>query len=438
MRSRQPPARVSRPRMIKAGCRSMRRSIVWTLPVLAAVGAASVGSSARAQADSAEPAATAFERCRSDDFAAERRCYEIALNARLREGGAGAALALLDRLAALDEDVRREGHMYAHGIGIAALPSPDEVGRVFASCTPDFQSGCYHGVIQSYFLAVQRGGGEVTTATVDALCGDYRGPPANSFLLFQCTHGLGHGLTILNRHDLPRALAACDLISREWERESCYGGAFMENVVNETHPHHLIAEGTGSAPAGHGEGHGHDDHGDTATASTWRALDANDLHYPCSRMDAKYLNACYTIQTAAMLHFTGQDHGRAAAECARAPERVRETCFVSLGRDLSGIAAADPGAAMRLCGLAEPAFQPTCNSGVVQSLVNLNTSSEIGLSYCRLVPADSKRACYRAVGDQAAVLPDGAERRRAACRAVEPGYVEACLGEPMLEPVPLP
>ena len=399
------------------------------LAALAFAAFASAAPPAQAQAQPAGPAEAAFERCRSDDFAAERGCYESALHERLAQSGAGEAVAMLDRLAALDEDVRREGHMYAHGIGIAALRSLDEVGPVFASCTPDFQSGCYHGVIQSYFLALQRGGGEVTTETIDALCAAWRGPPVNSFLLFQCTHGIGHGLTILHGHDLPRALADCDLMSREWERESCYGGAFMENVVNETHPHHLIAEGTQAVPAGHGP----HDHGDTATASTWRALDPDDLHYPCSRMEAKYLNACYTIQTAAMLHFTNQDHGRAAAECALAPERVRDTCFVSLGRDLSGIAAVDPAEAVRLCGLAEASYQPTCHAGIVQSLVNLNTRSEIGLAYCRLVPADSKRACYRAVGDQAAILPDGGERRQAACASAEPGYAEACLGVPPAE-----
>ena len=402
------------------------------------------------QAPEAE-AAAAVERCRSDDFVEQRDCYEALLHGRLREAGAGEALALLGRLAALDEDVLREGHAYAHGIGIAALTSLEEVGRVFASCTAEFQSGCYHGVIQSYFLALQRAGGEVTTAALDALCGDYREPASNSFLLFQCTHGLGHGLTILYRHDLPRALASCDLMSRQWDREMCYGGAFMENVVNATHPNHLIASsaerredgGHGHHPqtpiAGGGEAepaaHGH--HGEAGTV--WQALDPNDLHYPCSRMAEKYLNACYTIQTAAMLHFTDHDAGRAAAECGRAPERVRTTCFVSLGRDLSGVALTDPAEAVRRCALADEAFQPDCNVGVVQALVNLHNDSATGLAYCRLIAAAAgKQACYRAVGEQAGVLPDGPTRRQEACRGAEAGYVEACLGAPAEAAAPAP
>ena len=88
----------------------------------------------------------------------------------MRAEGARPALDLLDRIAALDPRVRRDGHRYAHGIGIAALSSPDRVSAVFASCTPGWQSGCYHGVIQSYFLPPpQLAAAELGTASVDAL-----------------------------------------------------------------------------------------------------------------------------------------------------------------------------------------------------------------------------------------------------------------------------
>ena len=35
-------------------------------------------------------------------------------------------------------------------------------------------------------------------------------------------------------HNLPKALAGCDLLSDDWDKRSCYGGAFMENIVNVT------------------------------------------------------------------------------------------------------------------------------------------------------------------------------------------------------------
>jgi hypothetical protein len=395
-----------------------------------------------------DPAVLAVERCRSSDFAKKRTCYTTVIDERLASGGPAPALRLLDRLAALDPDVRRDGHMYAHRIGMMALKSPSEVGRVFATCTPAYQSGCYHGVIQSYFVAAERGGGGVTAASVEGLCADYRG--TRSDLLFQCTHGLGHGLAILRGHHLPEALGACEQLGREGEREMCYAGAFMESLVNTTHPDHVVlpekkaaAPATASDPAADPEGAVKHDHHATAGAKgapakpPFSALDPADLHYPCSALAEKYLIACYTIQTSAMLHHTKQDVARTAAECSRAPEKARTTCFVSLGRDVSTLARGSHSEAVRLCELAEAAFRPVCHGGVAVSVVNMNADPAEGLPYCRAVPeAESKRACYTAVGLQALVLPNGEMRREQACRAAEPDLVEACLGRPASEPPP--
>ena len=430
----------------------VRVLVASALAVLLGAGAWAVSQGERPTAD---PVRAVFDECGGRATTPERRCYEEKVLQRLRAGGVPAALGLLDRLAELDPDVRRDGHMYAHGIGIAALGSPTDVGRVFASCTPGWQSGCYHGVLQSYFLHTRRGGAELSTANVDALCGAYRGTDGNPWLLFQCTHGMGHGLAMYHDHDLPRALASCDLLSRRVERENCHGGAFMENIVNVTHPHQMAAGAAGgdhsehrgqdgpraaASPGDYGEhdghgsthGGGHDAYGghgaaQSGSAQAWRPLDPNDLHYPCSVMDEKYLEGCYQIQTAAMLWFTRQDVGRAAQECARAPDRFRRTCFISLGRDVSSMGGLREAA--RLCGLAAPEYEPICNEGVAQSVINMNADMAEGVAYCRLLAsAQSKRACYSITGRQALLLPDGGARRERACLQAEEGYADICLG----------
>ena len=60
------------------------------------------------------------------------------------------AMDMLLVLGAFDEEVQREGHVYAHAIGINAFQSDPDVAKTFARCTELFQSGCYHGVIQAY------------------------------------------------------------------------------------------------------------------------------------------------------------------------------------------------------------------------------------------------------------------------------------------------
>jgi hypothetical protein len=288
-------------------------------------------------------------------------------------------------------------------------------------------------VIQSYFLDVQRSGAGITARTVNALCGDYRGGSGNPWLLMHCAHGMGHGLTMLHRHHLPRALEGCDLLTSAFEREACYGGAFMENVVNATMPHHpaAAAQAGGHGAHGHG-GHGHAGHGvghgaAADSAAPFRALDPKDLLYPCSAMQERYLPACYAMQTSAILLQNGWDVAGAARECERAPGPHRRTCFISLGRDLSGAAMQDAAESIRRCGRLDPSVQPWCHNGAVSTTVQVTARAEDGFAYCRMVRgADGKRECYDALGKQVLILEPEPARREAACAGAEEGYVEAC------------
>ena len=74
-------------------------------------------------------------------------------------------MGALSILAKRDTDVADDGHVYAHGIGIAAYRDPQTVGETFSRCTAEFQSGCYHGVIQAYFALPMLMMNVVTTAS---------------------------------------------------------------------------------------------------------------------------------------------------------------------------------------------------------------------------------------------------------------------------------
>jgi hypothetical protein len=378
-------------------------------------------------------------------------CYEEALLGVLRVEGVRPAMTVLDRLAEADPGIRRDGHVYAHVIGLAAFTTAEEVGETYASCTPAFQSGCYHGVIQSYFVDhARRHGDHLDAATVDGLCADYRGDEAQRWQLFQCAHGLGHGLTMVLGYHLPRALEACDLVESPWEREACYAGAFMENIVQATVPHHTVgrpdAAGAGhhaagshahhaapqAAPAEHAghAGHaGHDahaGHGDPAPEA-FRGLDPADPHYPCSILDVRYLRSCYQMQTSAVLFFQAGDFAAAVRLCREAPELYRDVCYESLGRDVSSYVQQDHSRALRICGGLEARYAPSCHVGYTKNLIDLTAEVGDGIAYCRRVrdPA-SKQACYLAVGEQIAVLAPSPAARDAGCAAVEPGFAPVC------------
>ena len=349
-------------------------------------------------------------------------CLEGALAALAGKGQVKTAMGALNKLGSTNSNIRRDGHVYAHAIGIAAGNTRRDVASTFTQCSESFQSGCYHGIIQAWFAGLD----SVSATDANELCAPFRKNEADRWLRFQCVHGMGHGLTMLYKHDLPRGLAGCDLLGEWWDRHSCYSGAFMENIVNVTMPHHPA-----SSLAHHetsGTEHDMASHGDHHAPPAFKAVDPQDPLYPCSIMAERYLSACYEMQTSVMLHNNKGDIGAAAKSCETAPETMRRTCFSSLGRDISSYSQQKHDEAIRLCSLAPGRYQPWCFYGLVKNFIDLEARAEDGLSLCRNLPAaESKAICYQAVGEQVLVLYPDTEKRRSACGAAETAYLDACL-----------
>lgn len=338
-------------------------------------------------------------------------CYGQLLSERLTTHGLADAVATLDHLATTYPDVAEHAHEYAHGIGIESYGKSQDIVNTFAACGDGYSSGCRHGVIQAYFESRH----DVTQPEVEGLCQPFKGSNQSRWVLFQCVHGMGHGLTMFRGHDLPRALVDCDLLSDSWDRESCYGGAFMESVINATTPHHPASQ-----LAAHSQHH--------MSASSFKAIDPNDPLYPCSIMAERYLHACYQMQTSVMLNLNHGDIGDAAKSCERAPASIRAVCFQSLGRDATSYTARDPQKTADLCHKASEPNRPACYFGAVKALVDWTATTETAFPFCKVVAHEpGGPTCYQALGEEIATLLATTEQREQQCiKAEEQWAVEAC------------
>lgn len=357
--------------------------------------------------------------CAPTDRSVECRTERL-LMSTLATRGVAAAMAQLDSVAAANVDIRRIGHSYAHAIGLAAYRDEQTVGEVFSACTPVFQAGCYHGVIQSYFDDHRMRGGEVEAEMVDRLCTDLRGDPAARWTLFQCVHGLGHGLMMAADNRINVALSGCDYLEDPWEREGCYSAVFMENVVQAN-----SRRGDLGRPPASPAAHDHSSHGGHMAGS--EAFDPDDPLFPCTVLAPRYLNACYQMQTSAILNLNNFDVALAARACSQAPDDFRSTCFQSLGRDISAITVQDHERAIRLCEATPAAYRPFCTLGYAKNLVDLTARIEPGMAFClRLADPESKRVCYSGMGEELWVLLAEPAERAQVCRSGEAAYVSAC------------
>lgn len=340
---------------------------------------------------------------------ARAACFERFFGGRLAAYGVANAVATLDTLSAKDPDVSLRAHEYAHGIGIEAYARFPDIVSTFTACGDASASGCRHGFIQAYFESHDR----IDTPDIEAFCRPFKGPAASRWILFQCVHGMGHGLTMFYEHDLRQALTACDRLSDGWDRESCYGGAFMESDMNAIAPHH---------PASELAARSHHHH------SGFRAIDPADPLYPCSIMADRHLRACYEIQTAVILHLNHGDIGAAARTCDGAVASMRGVCYRSLGRDITSYALRSPQKSADLCAKGSREYWPACYIGVAKALVDWTASTDNALAFCRVVEPNGEAgrdACYQAVGQQIATLSNDPGTRATECARAGAGGGEA-------------
>ena len=356
----------------------------------------------------------------------QETCYQDRFVPLARAGHVRIALGALAALARSEHAVQANGHVYTHVIGISAWQPGKDIAATFAQCTVLFQSGCYHGVIQSYLTD----GAGLDSAKVANLCDVIEGDTPRLLLRFQCAHGLGHGLEMALQWELPRALEGCDWLVDPWDRQSCYGGAFMENAV-AGEQRHTAARVIGDRAAGGDEPDGDAQahrHGPDPGTIRFKLRDTTDLLYPCNAVAYRYVPSCYVLQGGLILRLVGFDFDKATAGCDLAPESYRHMCYVSIGTSVAGYTVLDARRSTELCGHGDPDYQPWCFVGAAKNFVDVTTDAGDGLAFCRQVPAGkNRRQCYVAVGEHMLILfPNDSAARSRECATAPPGDREDC------------
>lgn len=351
------------------------------------------------------------EECRTKSYQDKIPCYQQALERIIQTEGTEQALDALQRLSSLDPDVRHYAHPYTHHVGKFSFAYYKDAATAFAHCKDTFWSGCYHGVLEGYVSQFPN----LTPQDIVSVCGGVKDPDRPIFMKFQCVHGLGHGLTMHFHHDLFTALRFCDALPTMWDRESCYGGAFMENVI-------WYQTGTRGEHGGHEAHAGHD--------GPAKLLDPSDPHYPCNAVEPRYQRACYMMQTSAMLTFNGYDFVKTFKECERAPADLIETCARSLGRDISGYTLTNAERVRTLCLFGPPHLIGQCFRGAVKDFGFTHASAQRPIALCRIVDGPYKADCYSAVQEFLVDFHADQAKRDQECQTAEEAYRSICRGAP--------
>jgi len=286
-------------------------------------------------------------------------------------------------------------HQQAHSIGRVSYRVFK--AQAFREVNYDCHSGYLHGVIEEF---LNQNGTENIADKIDEMCSSLD----NSFFVFECLHGSGHGMLAVNNYELKTAIADCKKLHSEYAQSSCYGGVFMENII--------ASQGIGA--------YGH--------VTKW--VNENP-HFPCTEFlkDTEVSYQCYQMQTSRMLDLYQYDFQKVAEECLKAKEGMIEVCFRSFGRDVAGNVLRNSQRIIEKCSLIkDPKYYDTCLDGALWVIMDFwgpnltNQATEL----CKMVGGVYKSKCFAHIAGRMDELSFSKEKKKSICQGFDKQYQSLC------------
>ena len=211
---------------------------------------------------------------------------------------------------------------------------------------------------------------------------------------WECLHGIGHGLTIINGYDVFSAIDQCDKFEKDWERVSCSKGLFMENVEN------YYERGFGT-------------------------IDKDNLFFPCNKIEKKYASTCYHYISR---HILNQNQGNIEDSfqyCNEIPDGFVMNCYRGIGNTMARNTYFNPDYSLK-CGNGDKNHQIDCYKGIAMKTAD-NKSIDDALKFCQSISENFRFECYGEVGKWIRMVYPDEEKRLQACLTINLDYLLPCM-----------
>ena len=204
------------------------------------------------------------------------------------------ALARLKKQMDTNPKILYACHEILHKVGRIAYAKYTDLSKAMEYRDEVCVGGYIHGAIEGYFGATKPDFSKMTKA-----CSQYKD---NTFIRWECFHGMGHGLMLYTDNDVPQALMACNLITNDSDQDGCYSGVYMENFNADTtnHPSRYIKDPFGL----------------------------------CAK-DTKHPSACYMNAPFVFLNYYNNDYKGALEWCDEAPISYQDNCYQGVGAQIT-------------------------------------------------------------------------------------------------------
>lgn len=281
-------------------------------------------------------------------------CYKERYTSIVQNKSVSEAFMDLKQAYEKSASVQSQCHQITHVIGRLAGRKYDDVASAYESGDSFCWSGYYHGVLEA---VADKMGSQGLVDNINSICKTLKDKQEYAFDHFNCVHGIGHGLMAVQNSELFTSLASCDQLFGSWQQDSCYGGVFMENIMDTINPNHHT-----------------------------NYLKDDDPLYPCTAVTNRYKEQCYLMQTSHALGVLDRDFGKVFDVCSKVEAPYDVICFQSLGRDASGQTTSNKEKTVEICDNGPSVKARTnCFVGAVKDFISYFHSDKQGLDMCTAI-----------------------------------------------------
>ena len=289
-------------------------------------------------------------------------CYQQRYQSLVNDSGVEAAFTDLKNEYEKGGLVKDQCHQLTHVIGRAATDLYGDLSSAYGRGDNFCWSGYYHGAMEAIVAKI---GPEKILDEANTVCADLGKHQPYSFYHYNCVHGLGHGFMGVQENELFESLQTCDTLKDDWEKESCYSGVFMENIMAQNNPSH---------PS--------------------KYLKADQPLYPCDEVETEYKTQCYLMQTSYALQTQGNDFTKVFELCGTVEDDFRPTCYQSVGRDASSNSVSEVTKTNATCMLGQDyEARSNCVVGAVKDFISYYNSDKQAKELCESFDADLRAVC---------------------------------------------
>lgn len=257
----------------------------------------------------------------------------------------------------------RSCHALTHDLGHIAYIKYKNFAEALKYQDEICNSGYLHGIIESQFSKST----DILNA-MQTICNKFK---IESYIGWECYHGIGHGLMYFNSNDLPKSIKLCDAYKNNYAASTCRNGVFMENFNTDQKIH----------PS--------------------QFLKASDPFYPCAEQRQSHKSDCYLYAPAYFLTLHKNDYFGALEWCKTADKNFQSTCANGVGSQAIKENINNPKLVEKICMSADKGQVTPCITGMVGLYINHFGSIKPASELCEKLEISNKSACQNAIESRA-------------------------------------